>query len=99
MSHSQARIPELEFALVSDIRKQGSQTLLDLIEDCEIMVQGSDEDTYTVIVFPPGYTEELEWEASVEIEFLGFCTEILGRQTKRSGSNVSLATDSDNSTH
>lgn len=99
MSHSEARIPELEFAIIAEIRKQGSQTLLDVIDDCEIMVQVSEEDTYTVIVFPPASPEELEWEASVEIEFLEFCTEILGRQMKRPGSNVSLATDSDNSTH
>jgi len=95
----EARIPELEIPLIAKIRKHGSQALLNALEDCEIRVQGCGQYAYTLILFPFGYTKELERELCAEVEFLGFYLDILGcRPGRLAFSFFYPTTDSDTST-
>lgn len=62
---------ELEFALISQIRKEGSKKLLDALEDCQIRVEVVRSYTYAVLIFPDRYSSRIAWDLCEETESIG----------------------------
>ena len=71
MKHPIIRAVDLEFALITQIRKEGSQELINALQDCQIRVESYGDWTYATMTFPGHYSSQVTWDLMNEVGWIG----------------------------